>query len=128
MTMYWSHHEKIVIVDQAVACVGGLDLCFGRWDTHSFPLADVHPTDFGRALFPGQDYNNARVQDFQHVDQWCAQIRVEKRMPASTLTHRALCRVSNQQSRLDTARMPWHDVHLMLRGPAVMDVCQHFIE
>lgn len=106
MTMMWSHHEKIVAVDGAVACVGGLDLCFGRWDTHNFPLADVHPTDFGRSLFPGQDYNNARVQDFQHVDQW----------------------VSNQQSRLDTARMPWHDVHLMLRGPAVMDVCQHFVE
>ncbi|ORY72756.1 phospholipase D/nuclease [Leucosporidium creatinivorum] len=106
MTMYWSHHEKIVIVDEAVACVGGLDLCFGRWDTHNFPLSDVHPTDFSRSLFPGQDYNNARVQDFQHVDQW----------------------VSNQQSRLDTARMPWHDVHLMLRGPAVMDVCQHFVE
>lgn len=75
--MYWSHHEKIVAVDGAVACVGGLDLCFGRWDTHNFPLSDVHPTDFSRSLFPGQDYNNARVQDFQHVDQWsvwCASV------------------------------------------------------
>lgn len=28
----WSHHEKLVIVDQAVAFLGGIDLCFGRWD------------------------------------------------------------------------------------------------
>ena len=30
-------------------------------------------------------------------------------------------RVSNQQSRLETARMPWHDVHMTLVGPVVMD-------
>jgi len=28
----WSHHEKLVIIDQKVAFVGGIDLCFGRWD------------------------------------------------------------------------------------------------
>jgi hypothetical protein len=26
---YWTHHEKIVCVDQHVAFIGGLDLCFG---------------------------------------------------------------------------------------------------
>ncbi len=30
--MLWSHHEKLVIVDQSVAFMGGIDLCFGRWD------------------------------------------------------------------------------------------------
>lgn len=29
----WSHHQKTVIVDQKIAFVGGLDLCFGRWDS-----------------------------------------------------------------------------------------------
>jgi phospholipase D1/2 len=28
----WSHHEKTVIIDQKIAFVGGIDLCFGRWD------------------------------------------------------------------------------------------------
>ncbi|GAA5895994.1 hypothetical protein JCM5296_003164 [Sporobolomyces johnsonii] len=106
VTLYWSHHEKLVVVDNTIACIGGLDLCFGRWDTSTHPLADVHPTDFSRTLFPGQDFNNARIQDFQQVDKWA----------------------SNQQSRLETARMPWSDVHSMLMGPAVMDICQHFIE
>lgn len=52
-TLYWSHHEKMTIVDSTRATVGGLDLCFGRWDLHDHPLADVHPTHFERTLFPG---------------------------------------------------------------------------
>lgn len=28
----WSHHEKMVVIDQSVAFMGGIDLCFGRWD------------------------------------------------------------------------------------------------
>lgn len=101
VTLYWSHHEKLVVVDNMIACIGGLDLCFGRWDTSTqcaplslsslspktmgadwiqqtnpSPLADVHPTDFSRTLFPGQDFNNARIQDFQQVDKWCALFRL----------------------------------------------------
>lgn len=53
------------MVDNHRACIGGLDLCFGRWDTNTHPLADVHPTRFSSTLFPGQDYNNARVLDFK---------------------------------------------------------------
>lgn len=28
----WAHHEKMVVVDQNYAFVGGIDLCYGRWD------------------------------------------------------------------------------------------------
>ncbi|KAF8523531.1 phospholipase D [Hysterangium stoloniferum] len=103
---FWSHHEKVVVVDNHRASIGGLDLCFGRWDTHNHPLADVHPTDFNRTLFPGQDYNNARLLDFQQVDNY----------------------VSNQVSILESPRMPWHDVHMTLVGPSVLDIVQHFVE
>ncbi|KDN41694.1 phospholipase D/nuclease [Tilletiaria anomala UBC 951] len=106
VTLFWSHHEKLVCVDNRVACIGGLDICFGRWDTQSHPLADLHPSDWQRTLFPGQDYNNARVQDFQQVDDF----------------------MSNQQSRLEIGRMPWHDVHVSFYGPAALDVSMHFIE
>ncbi|KDQ51771.1 hypothetical protein JAAARDRAFT_184790 [Jaapia argillacea MUCL 33604] len=103
---FWSHHEKVVVVDNHRACIGGLDLCFGRWDTHTHPLADVHPTDFSLTLFPGQDYNNARILDFQNVHAFA----------------------SNTISILESARMPWHDVHMTLQGPAVLDIVQHFTE
>ena len=26
----WAHHEKLVVIDQSVAFVGGIDLCYGR--------------------------------------------------------------------------------------------------
>lgn len=70
LVYYFSHHDKLCIVDNKYAALGGLDACFGRWDTHDHPLADVHPTKFGNSLFPGQDYNNSRVMDFQTVDKY----------------------------------------------------------
>jgi len=30
--LLWAHHEKIVVIDQKTAFLGGLDLCYGRWD------------------------------------------------------------------------------------------------
>jgi phospholipase D1/2 len=87
----WSHHEKVVVVDNHVAAIGGIDLCYGRWDTHNHPLADAHPTGFERTLFPGQDYNNARVADFEGVKDY----------------------VASTVSILEIPRMPWHDVSLI---------------
>ncbi|XP_043558527.1 phospholipase D1-like isoform X1 [Chiloscyllium plagiosum] len=41
-TVYlWAHHEKIVVIDQSVAFVGGIDLAYGRWDDDEHRLTDV---------------------------------------------------------------------------------------
>ena len=88
------------MVDNHYAAIGGLDLCFGRWDTHTHPLADVHPTDFSKTIFPGQDYNNARIMDFQDVYDYA----------------------SNQLSILQSARMPWHDVGLLNYVPTSLSM------
>lgn len=41
-TVYlWAHHEKLVIIDQSVAFVGGIDLAYGRWDDQEHRLTDV---------------------------------------------------------------------------------------
>lgn len=34
------------------------------------PIADAHPGDLDAIIFPGQDYNNARISDFADVDNW----------------------------------------------------------
>lgn len=39
----WAHHEKIVVIDQSIAFIGGIDLCYGRWDDHLHRLTDVDP-------------------------------------------------------------------------------------
>ena len=55
----WSHHEKVVIIDQKTAFMGGLDLCYGRFDTSAHPINDNNPE-----FYPGIDYNNVRIKDF----------------------------------------------------------------
>ena len=105
MTFYWAHHEKFIVIDFNVAFIGGLDLCFGRWDNNQHPLADVHPAGVSTEIWPGQDFNNNRVMDFQSVQDW----------------------KSNELSKAEYGRMPWHDVHMGLIGGCVYDIAEHFI-
>ncbi|OAL70411.1 phospholipase [Trichophyton violaceum] len=106
VVLFWAHHEKLCIVDGRTAFMGGLDLCFGRWDTYQHAIADVHPTDLKQAVYPGQDYNNARVLDFQDVVHW----------------------ENNQLDRKSNSRMGWSDVAVSLHGPAVEDLRKHFVD
>lgn len=55
-TFYWAHvrflsylskfiliplqHEKMCVIDETIAFMGGLDACFGRWDTPQHILID----------------------------------------------------------------------------------------
>ncbi|CAI4213055.1 unnamed protein product [Parascedosporium putredinis] len=105
MTFYWAHHEKFIIVDYELAFIGGLDLCFGRWDLQQHPLADLHPDGITHAIWPGQDFNNNRVMDFKNVQDW----------------------KQNELSKADHGRMPWHDVSMGIVGPCVYDIAEHFI-
>lgn len=104
--LFWSHHEKIVVVDNRLAFLGGLDLCFGRYDTHDHSLSDFPAESHDREVFPGQDYSNPRVKDFVNVAQF----------------HKTLV------ERTTTPRMPWHDVTLGVVGPIARDVARHFIQ
>lgn len=38
---FWSHHEKMVVIDQQIGFMGGLDLCFGRMDNKEHHLYDL---------------------------------------------------------------------------------------
>ena len=104
MTFYWAHHEKFIVIDFELAFIGGLDLCFGRWDNRQHPLADAHPSGVINEIFPGQDFNNNRILDFKTVEDW----------------------KSNELSKLDYGRMPWHDVAMGVIGDCVYDIAEHF--
>ncbi|KAL7358887.1 phospholipase D Active site domain-containing protein [Histoplasma ohiense] len=106
VVLYWAHHEKLCIVDGKTAFMGGLDLCYGRWDTHQHSISDVHPNDIRETVFPGQDYNNSRVLDFQDVLHW----------------------ENNTLDRKSNSRMGWSDISVSLYGPAVEDLRRHFVE
>ena len=47
-----SHHAKIVVIDDAIAFVGGLDLAKGRWDTPEHRPEDPRRVDFDGTYLP----------------------------------------------------------------------------
>ncbi|QPG73417.1 hypothetical protein FOA43_000727 [Brettanomyces nanus] len=116
---FWAHHEKLLIVDQTVCFLGGIDICYGRWDTPDHTLIDDHPYAFqaqasspskvGHAscqVFPGKDYSNPRVGDFFDLHH----------------PFQDMC------DRETTPRMPWHDVHMVTCGQPARDLSRHFVQ
>eukprot|EP00835_Amoeboradix_gromovi_P001597 NODE_76_length_23341_cov_0.477498.p4 type:complete len:861 gc:universal NODE_76_length_23341_cov_0.477498:16030-13448(-) len=99
-SLMWSHHEKIVVVDELFGFVGGIDLCLGRWTRQEHALFDDNIN------LPGQDYNNIRIKDF---------IKVRSQWSVDNISR-------------DQPRMPWHDVHSRIEGESVLDMCYHFIQ
>ncbi|TYH82600.1 hypothetical protein ES332_D02G072900v1 [Gossypium tomentosum] len=97
----WSHHEKLVIVDNQICFLGGLDLCFGRYDTFEHKVSDNPPV-----IWPGKDYYNPRESE---PNSW------EDTM-------------KDELDRGKYPRMPWHDVHCALRGPPCRDIARHFVQ
>jgi len=106
VTLFWAHHEKMMLIDRRVGFMGGIDLCFGRWDLNYHPIADIHPGFADAQVFGGEEYNNARFQDFKDVSQ-----------PFFDSVDRAV-----------VPRMGWHDVAIQINGPACVSLEQHFIE
>ena len=103
--LLWSHHEKLVIIDQMIAYVGGLDLCWGRWDIHEHPIVEPNNSD-EIYKWPGIEYSNSRINDFDKVKEYLKENVDRNKMP----------------------RMPWHDVHCRLIGPVVYDIARHFVQ
>ena len=58
----WSHHEKLCVIDQKIGFMGGLDICYGRWDTPEHKLVE-NVLDKNKKLWDGCDYNNFRTSD-----------------------------------------------------------------
>ncbi|KAJ9624916.1 Phospholipase D1 [Taxawa tesnikishii (nom. ined.)] len=114
---FWAHHEKLVVVDNAMAFVGGVDLCFGRWDDPSHSVTDDKLTGFELdvnvprdgehcQMWPGKDYSNPRVQDFYALDKPYEEMYDRTRVP----------------------RMPWHDIAMTIVGQPARDVGRHFVQ
>jgi phospholipase D1/2 len=115
-TFFWAHHEKIMVIDHCVAFAGGIDLCFGRWDSPEHRLCDDKLTGFEDGdflrdadhcqLWPGKDYSNPRVQDFYSLDK----------------------PYEEMYDRTQVPRMPWHDVGMQMIGQPARDLSRHFVQ
>ncbi|CAE6425545.1 unnamed protein product [Rhizoctonia solani] len=108
-TFYWAHHEKLCVIDEAIAFMGGLDMCFGRWDTAQHVLIDdgePHGAPGNEQIWIGKDYSNARVLDFHTLN------KPEQDM----------------YDRTKVPRMPWHDIAMQIVGQPARDLCRHFVQ
>ncbi|ODV83500.1 hypothetical protein CANARDRAFT_177654 [[Candida] arabinofermentans NRRL YB-2248] len=118
---FWAHHEKMMVIDHTICFIGGVDLCYGRFDTPDHVLTDDAPfafesqiprdskADIGAMnyqMFPGKDYSNPRARDFSDLNS-----------PFEDMFDRQV-----------TPRMPWHDVHMMSSGQIARDLSRHFVQ
>lgn len=88
-----------------MAFIGGLDLCWGRYDNCNHLLSE--PSNESKIYnWPGIDYSNCRVKDFENVSN-----------PDE-----------DKIDRNNIPRLPWHDVQVLLEGPVVSDLSRHFVE
>ncbi|XP_063124524.1 phospholipase D2 isoform X3 [Rattus norvegicus] len=63
----WAHHEKLLVVDQAVAFLGGLDLAYGRWDDVQYRLTDLgDPSESADSQTPTPGSDPAATPDLSH--------------------------------------------------------------
>ncbi|XP_029437631.1 phospholipase D2 isoform X2 [Rhinatrema bivittatum] len=126
----WAHHEKMVVIDQSVAFLGGLDLAYGRWDNHDYQLTDLgasnpknpsmkmepgsrsedHSTLSGleqnQQLWLGKDYSNLIFKDWVQLDK-----------PFEDFI-----------DRFKNPRMPWRDIGVVIHGKGARDVARHFVQ
>ena len=87
--------------------MGGLDLCYGRYDTMEHPLNDPEgEKGEGKETFPGIDFSNSRIKDFMDVKNNYDRSLIDK---------------------LSVPRMPWEDIAIKISGPIVKDLSRHFI-
>ncbi|KAJ2958557.1 hypothetical protein NQZ79_g5872 [Umbelopsis isabellina] len=110
-TFFWAHHEKICVIDNYIAFVGGIDLCFGRWDTPGHVLVDERDAKLDKnvenpQIWHGKDYSNPRILDFHTLDK-----------PEE-----------DNMDRSKIPRMPWHDISMQVVGQPARDIARHFVQ
>uniref|UniRef100_A0A7N6F5W6 Phospholipase n=1 Tax=Anabas testudineus TaxID=64144 RepID=A0A7N6F5W6_ANATE len=154
----WAHHEKIVVIDQSVAFVGGIDLAYGRWDDREHRLTDVGSvTRSGVSSVDGVSQSNGRgTPPNEPVDlpklkgigrNRRARFSLYIHLHKHNLQHAdSVSSVDNYCNfvykdwiqlekpfddfidRYTTPRMPWHDIASVVHGRAARDVARHFIQ
>jgi phosphatidylserine/phosphatidylglycerophosphate/cardiolipin synthase-like enzyme/Ca2+-binding EF-hand superfamily protein len=105
----WTHHQKLMVIDQLIAFIGGLDVGHGRYDC-KHELTDANRL---HAVWPGEDYANDTL-------------------PRNLITASGPLKYKAKalHDGLDRdlfPRLPWHDIHCVLAGSVARDIASNFI-
>ncbi|XP_028838532.1 phospholipase D2 isoform X2 [Denticeps clupeoides] len=136
----WAHHEKMVAIDQSVAFMGGLDLCFGRWDDNRYRLTDLHTP---------QTANHLEVAEVDGADGAATPLTASEPVPLSQQELKGNtrfwlgkdynnfyrkdwaqldCPFQDNIDRNQVPRVPWRDLGAVHHGKAARDLARHFIQ
>lgn len=132
-TIFYSHHQKQVVIDQKVAFVGGLDLAYGRYDDDCFELrADADERQ-------GMNRYNGCVPQLGHLG-WENLINPDEnnfqiganhyQTPYKPEGPGGIGPAKPSAAGIDASRqprMPWQDMHLRIEGPAVSELTRNFV-
>lgn len=119
--LFFSHHQKSVIIDGHIAFLGGIDLAYGRWDTTAFDVV------IDRSLHVINDGYNGQLD-------YARDITTEEINLTAALNGRpgfaAPYSFAYGGMLLDESRMPrqpWQDVAMQIQGPAAFNVFVNFV-
>ncbi|XP_053503803.1 phospholipase D1-like [Ictalurus furcatus] len=121
----WSHHEKMVAIDQSVAFMGGLDLAFGRWDDNNYRLTDVVEscTDIqGACSDPETKGNDVPVAGRADEEKDYNNFFFTKDWEKLNNPY------EDNVDQTHVPRIPWRDVGALVYGKAARDLARHFIQ
>lgn len=140
---FWAHHEKLLIIDQTVCFLGGIDLCYGRYDTPDHVLVDDSLTKFGNdeekddntavsedSIGPPNVDENEDMEKLRYDFQREFQIFPGKDYsnPRKKDFFDLPDPHKDMYNRQFIPRMPWHDVHMVSSGQIARDLSRHFIQ
>uniref|UniRef100_A0A671Q1W1 phospholipase D n=1 Tax=Sinocyclocheilus anshuiensis TaxID=1608454 RepID=A0A671Q1W1_9TELE len=118
--LLWAHHEKLVVIDQSLAFLGGIDLAYGRWDDSQHPLTDVgsvrRSPQHSPALSPSLTHTSSLIRDKDYCN-FILKDWVKLNKPFDDFI-----------DRYKTPRMPWLDIGVLVHGKAARDIARHFIQ
>uniref|UniRef100_A0A7N8X057 Phospholipase n=1 Tax=Mastacembelus armatus TaxID=205130 RepID=A0A7N8X057_9TELE len=153
----WAHHEKIVVIDQSVAFVGGIDLAYGRWDDREHRLTDIGSVTLSHLEQVSQSDTNTRPYFLKYsvkkrfsgiclyvsgsgsmrslqtgVGELFGNARFWHGKDYCNFVHKDWIQLDKPFDdfidRHTTPRMPWHDIASVVHGKAARDVARHFIQ
>lgn len=139
---FFSHHQKLVVVDRKTAFVGGIDLAYGRYDDASFDLRADSQGRESLNRYNGCIAQTGKADEAKVVDPDLLTGAID-RIGVLNDSNRTVSRkkilagawqafyVGDIPITIDPAtqpRMPWQDVHARIEGPAVSDLARNFID
>ena len=121
LNVFFSHHQKSVVVDGNLAFLGGLDLAYGRWDTNAFDVVidrNLH------VINDGYNMQLSCIRKLNASEESLTKPHGERPgfQPPFKGGYNGLLLDESYQPR-----QPWQDVAVGVDGPAAFDVFVNFV-